>query len=444
MKNARLGFAWVLVVLLMAISVSTADVSAAEARRPNIILILADDYGIPGVGCYGGIYKTPHLDALAADGLRFTHAYSMPLCAPTRGVVLSGRYPFRNGVRDNGGGGNYKPTDSPSIAAMLKSAGYATAVAGKWRQLSYLKTPDDARAWGFDEFMIWDVSVNPKGERYWDPAYNHNGKPVDAGDKYGPDLLHDFVVDFIERHRDEPFFVYYPTPLVHSPLLHTPDSGKQGGNRYADNVAYLDKLVGKLATELDRLKLRENTMLVFVGDNGSTGDANNKIDGKVIDGAKGSMLEGGSRVPLIVHWKGTTPQGKVIDDPVDVSDFYATFAEAAGAKLPADVKFDGHSFAPQLRGETGTPRSTAFVQLGDQWFVRSKSWKLDQAGTLYSMKNAPYEQIAVAADSQDPAAAAARQELQAALDEVGPSAAKSKAGDAKPKKKGRRAAKPAP
>lgn len=424
---------------VLAAVVFAAPSVAAEARKPNIILIFSDDYGTPGVGCYGGVYKTPNLDALAAGGMRFTHCYSMPLCGPSRGVTMSGRYPFRNGVLDNGSGNNYKPSDSPTIAKTLKSAGYATAVAGKWRQLSYFETVDDARAWGFDEFMVWGSGPS-KGERYWDVDYNHNGTPVGGAGKYGPDLLHDFVVDFIHRHRDEPFFVYYPTPLIHSPILRTPDSQtgdkKKGGDLYTDNVAYLDKLVGKLIAELDKSGLRENTLVVFTGDNGSTGGGSFTVDGKTIDGKKGTLLEGGSNVPLIFNWPGTAPAGKVLDQPVDFSDFYATFAEVAGAKLPEGVKFDGRSLAPQLRGEAGNPRDWAFVQLGSQWYARSRDWKLDQAGTLFSMKNAPYEQVPVAADAQDAEAAAARKQLQATLEELNPAAGKQSAkGGGKLKKK---------
>ena len=267
---------------------------------------------------------------------------------------MSGRYPFRSGVLTNGSGQAYAPQNSPSIAKTLQAAGYATAVAGKWRQLQHFATRDDAKAWGFDEFMIWGLG---KGERYWEPDYNYNGQPVDsAGGKYGPDLLHEFAVDFIRRHKDGPFFLYYPTPLVHSPILHTPDRREREakGNRYAENVAYLDKLVGKLAAELDTLGLRKNTLIVFTGDNGSVGQG--EVAGRAVAGAKGSMLEGGSRVPLIVNWPGVTPAGKVLDDLTDFSDFYATFADLAGAKLPDGVQFDGHSFAPQIRGEKGEPR----------------------------------------------------------------------------------------
>ncbi len=439
------------VLALWAVCFVASSAHAAEARKPNIILIFADDYGLPGVGCYGGAYKTPHLDALAAGGQRYTHCYSMPLCGPSRATVLSGRYTFRNGVLTNQFGDAYKPTDSPSIAVALKSAGYATAVAGKWGQLSYMNGPEDARAWGFDEALVWNPGGdNEKGSRYWDPVYFRDGKQIDGAGKYGPDLLHDFTVDFIKRHRDDPFFIYYPTPLIHGPILHTPDSKNQtdekknkfAGDHYADNVAYLDKLVGKLTAELDALKLRENTLIVFTGDNGSTGAGPFTVDGKTVSGKKGTMLEGGSRVPLIVNWQGTTPAGKVVDDLVDFTDFYATFVDLAGGKLPEGTKFDSHSFAARVRGETGTPRSSVFVQLGAQWYARSKDWKLDQSGQLFSMKNAPFEQIEVAADANDPAAEKARGELKAALDELNPAGGKTggRPGGKKVKKKKAKAA----
>jgi arylsulfatase A-like enzyme len=407
----------------------------AAPERPNIILIFSDDYGIPGVGCYGGKYATPNLDALAAGGIRFKHCFSMPLCGPSRGVTMSGRYPFRTGVLTNGSGQAYQPQNSPSIAKTLKAAGYATAVAGKWRQLQYFSTPEDAAAWGFDEFIVWGLL---KGERYWQPDYNLNGKPIgDAAGKYGPDILHDFVVDFIRRHKDGPFFVYYPTPLVHSPILETPDTkdnAKDGkGNLYAANVAYLDKLVGKLAAELDTLGLRKNTLIVFTGDNGSVGAST--IDGKAVSGAKGSMLEGGSRVPLIASWPGVTPGGKVLDDLVDFTDFYATFADLAGAKAPEGITLDGHSFAPQLRGEKGQPRESVFVQLGNEWYARDLGWKLNQAGELFSMKDAPFTQPLVPADSTDAEAQAARKKLQAAIDKLDPRGGKAaKPGEGKGKK----------
>jgi len=398
--------------------------TAQQDKKPNIIFILADDFGIGGLACYGSDrFKTPNLDVLAQTGVRFEHCFSMPLCAPSRAVCMTGRYPFRTGVVNNGSGAQAHPDKEMCIAKVLKYAGYATAVAGKWRQLSYFTTKQDAQRWGFDEFLIWGVDGS-KGERYWDPVYNKNGQLLsDTKGKYGPNLLHEFIVDFIRRHKDQPFFVYYPTPLIHAPILRTPDSPAKGADHYADNIAYLDKLVGKLVAELDSMNLREKTLIVFTGDNGCTPQASGTkgsrsggtLHGKAIDGAKGDMKEGGSRVPLIVNWKGTTPAGLASKDLVDFSDFFPTFAELAGAKLPQGLIIDGQSFAPQLQGQTGKPRQWVFVQLDQKWYVRDARWKLNERGELFDMKDAPFEEILVQPDTAEPAAQAARTKLQAAL-----------------------------
>jgi arylsulfatase A-like enzyme len=431
---------------------------APKASKPNIIFILSDDYGIPGVGCYGGAYKTPNLDALAAGGVRFEQCFSAPLCGPSRALCMFGRYAFRTGVLGNGDGAAATPQSEVCIAKTLKQAGYATAMAGKWSQLAYLETAEDGRAWGFDEFLRWSRS---EGERYWNPALNKNGQDLPVKeDSYAPDMQNEFIIDFIRRHRDGPFFVYYPTPLIHGPILATPDSkegprtkakgGGKGKDRerptdqdplYADNIAYLDKLVGQLVAALDEMKLREKTLIVFTGDNGSVPVGT--VHGRPIDGRKGTMLEGGSRVALICNWKGVTPPGRVVNDLVDFSDFYATFTELGGAKLPEGLEFDGRSFAPQLRGEKGNPRDWAYVQLGANWYVRNDRWKLTQSGELFDMSDAPHVQKPVAADAQTAEAKAARESLQKALDELNPAGGKTKAGkkasgEPKPKKKQRR------
>jgi len=324
---------------------------------------------------------------------------------------------------------------------MLKQAGYATAVAGKWRQLSYFTSREDGLAWGFDEFLIWGVdNAGEKDNRYWNPVYNHNGQPLaDTNGKYGPDLLHEFVVGFTRRHRDQPFFVYYPMPLIHRPIERTPDSppGRAGDKAlYPDTIVYLDKLVGKLVAELDTLRLREKTLIVFAGDNGSVGQG--VVHGRVIDGHKGLLNEGGSRVPLIANWKGVTPRGKVLSDLVDFTDFFPTFVEVAGAKLPGGVTIDGHSFEPQLRGEKGNPRSWVYLQLGKDWYVRDAAWKLTRAGELFDMTDAPFKQKPIFADAVDASAKAARQRLQAALDQLNPDAGQSQSLQDKPARKAAR------
>jgi arylsulfatase A len=402
-----------------------ATLHAAEtpkpAAKPNIIYILADDFGLPDIGCYGSVYKTPNLDKLAAGGTRFEYCFAAPLCAPTRAMGMFGRYGFRTGVTDNGLGAAATPQSEVCIAKVLKSSGYATAVAGKWSDLEYLVTMEDARKWGFDEFMIWGERWEDDGgqtgrARYWGPDYNHNGKIL-SGDKksFGPDLLHKFVVDFIRLRKDQPFFVYYPTPLIHYKLQRTPDSVGDKPDLHADNIAYLDKLVGKLAAELDGLKLRERTLIVFVGDNGSTKGAHT-VHGRPIYGKKGELNEGGCRVPLIFNWPGTTPAGKVTKDLVSITDFFPTFTELAGGTLPAGVTIDGRSIAPQALGKPGQPGEWVYVQLRNDRYVRDARWKLTQAGGLFDMKDAPWREIPVPADTADSEAKAARSRLQSALD----------------------------
>jgi arylsulfatase A-like enzyme len=234
-------------------------------------------------------------------------------------------------------------------------------------------------------------------------------------------------LDFIQRHRDEPFFFYYASHLVHWPILRTPDSkpGTADLNAlYAENIAYPDKQLGQLLEALDRLKLRERTLVVFSGDNGTAGRFAATVAGRALSGSKGMMREGGARVPLIANWHGVTPEGQVVKDLVDFSDFYATFAEVAGVALPRGVVIDGHSFAPRLRGQPGKPREWAFVQLGSRWYVRSPGWKLNEKGDLFDMKDAPFVEKAVPSDGESPEAVVARRHLQAVLHSLNPAGGK--------------------
>lgn len=442
-------------LLLLLFTIACLHLRAADAppARPNIVFILADDIGLPGFSCTGGIYPTPNIDALAKGGTRFERCFAAPLCAPSRAMLMTGRYAFRTGVKDNGLGAQATPEKDGCVAQLMKQAGYATAVAGKWRQLSYFTTKEDGAKWGFDEFLVWGAGQPEEGEgggkkkkkgtdgaktkpdRYWNPDYNLNGAPLPNSEgKYGPDVLSDFVLDFIKRHQDGPFFVYYPTPLIHSPIMPTPDTkkGDKGKTKekgkgkgvpgldsvYADNITYLDKLVGKVVSQLEELHLREKTLIVFTGDNGSVPIGT--VDGRPVDGKKHDVTEGGSRVPLIANWPGVTPAGVVLKDLVDFSDMLPTFAELGGATLPANRKIDGHSYAPQLRGGTGTPREWAYVQLSEKRYVRSDKWKLTGDGELFDMSDAPWRQIPVEKNSDNAEAKAAREKLQAALDGLKP------------------------
>jgi len=392
---------------------------AASPAKPNIIFILSDDVGMGNIGCYGGAFKTPNIDALAAGGTRFEHCFANPLCGPSRATCLTGRYIFRTNMLTNGYG-NAMHRDEIMVPKVLKPAGYVTAAVGKWSQLPL--QPSD---WGFDEYLRFNGSG-----KYWasqEKKYTENGKEIELGDRYLPDVMHEFLIDFITRHKDQPFYVHYAMSHMHNKMMGTPDTTTgRSGDLYAENNAYMDKLVGRLVADLDKLHLREKTLLIFTGDNGTArnGAAEATVEDKAISGKKGDLLEGGSLVPLIFNWPGVTPAGKVLKDLTDFTDFLPTFAELAGAKLPEGVTIDGHSCAPQIKGEKGSPREWIYMQLGQQWYARDAGWKLTGEGALFDMSGAPFVEKAVANDSTDEAAKSARVRLQAVLDQLNPGGGK--------------------
>ena len=390
-----------------------------KTKKPNIIFILADDLGIGNISCYGSDqFKTPNIDKLASTGMRFTHGYTAPLCGPSRALILTGRQPFRTGTTNQDRVGKLEPSKEICLPSVLKTAGYTSLMVGKWSQFPL--QPSD---FGFDQYMRFQASG-----KYWNtqPAnksYTKNGEIVPLLDgEYLPDLMHNQVVDFISKNKNKPFFAYYSMSHIHGEILPTPDSKPDSKDLYTDNINYMDKLVGKLVKALDSLKMRQNTIIVFVGDNGTAAEGASRatVQGKKLSGKKGDMLECGSLVPWIVNWKGGGQSGKVINDLVDATDWMPTFAALTGAKLPENVILDGKSFAPQLKGEKGTPREWIFMELGNQWYVREEKWKLNRANELFDMRNAPFEEILIPADSKDEIAMSARQRLSAVLKSINP------------------------
>jgi arylsulfatase A len=390
-----------------------------KTKKPNIIFILADDLGIGNISCYGSDqFKTPNIDKLASTGMRFTHGYTAPLCGPSRALILTGRQPFRTGTTNQDRVGKLEPSKEICLPSVLKTAGYTSLMVGKWSQFPL--QPSD---FGFDQYMRFQASG-----KYWNtqPAnksYTKNGEIVPLLDgEYLPDLMHNQVVDFISKNKNKPFFAYYSMSHIHGEILPTPDSKPDSKDLYTDNINYMDKLVGKLVKALDSLKMRQNTIIVFMGDNGTAAEGASRatVQGKKLSGKKGDMLECGSLVPWIVNWKGGGQSGKVIDDLVDATDWMPTFAALTGAKLPENVILDGKSFAPQLKGEKGTPREWIFMELGNQWYVREEKWKLNRANELFDMRNAPFEEILIPADSKDEIAMSARQRLSAVLKSINP------------------------
>lgn len=408
-----------LLALAAALAPFSAPAAAPVPARPNVIFILGDDVGIGDIGASGSDrFKTPKIDALARGGTNFTHGYAEPLCGPSRACILTGRYVFRTGATNQDATGRFRPQDEIMLPVVLKAAGYITSSIGKWGQL-----PLGPADFGFDDYLKFQGSgiywnTQDKGK-----TYERNGQKLPLPDhRYMPDVMHDHLVQFLEAHRRQPFYIYYSMSHVHAEILPTPDSAPRSQDLYADNIAYMDKLVGKLVAELERLQLRDNTLLIYFGDNG-TATAHieqSTIQGRRLNGSKGDVLEGGCRVPLIANWPGVVPAGKVSDDLIDSTDFFPTFAELAGAALPAHRVLDGRSFLPQLRGEPGTPREWVFIELARKWYAADRQWKLNERGELFDLSDAPWTEKPVAADSRDPAAVAARKKLQAALDQLNP------------------------
>jgi arylsulfatase A len=400
----------------------------ASPARPNIVFILADDLGIGNLSCYGSDnYKSPHIDKLATTGTRFTQSFTGALCGPSRALIMTGRYAFRNGS-SNQDACMVMPNSELQLGRVFKSAGYATSFIGKWGQL-----PGDPDAAGFDDYLRFKGSGV-----YWNKpdarpeAYRVNGKELKLGTKeYMPDLMHSRVATFLRANQTKPFFLYYSMVHVHGDIQPTPDSAPDSKDLFGDNIRYMDKLVGKLVAELEALKLRDNTLIIFMGDNG-TGkgqNARSTIGGRNLSGMKGSMLECGGLVPTIANWPGKVPSGKVSADLIDSTDWLPTFAELSGGRLPAKTIFDGRSLARQLLGQSGTKREWIYNQLAAMWYVREAGWKLNEKGELYDMSGAPFTETLVPSSADTETSKAARARLTAVLAKLNPAGGIPDSGD---------------
>lgn len=406
-------------------------------EKPNVIVIMADDIGFECYSHKGSeFYSTPHIDRLAATGAEFTQAYSQPICTPSRVRIMTGRYNFRNYTRF----GELDLTQ-PTFATIVQQNGYATAVAGKW-QLSTGDLDGPYKA-GFDEYCLWHFSTSHgtkemkarlpeqfknKGSRYQSPTLFENGQRVpNTTDKYGPDLVSGFICDFIERKKNEPFFVYYPMILTHSPFDPTPDSidwknkdkTRKPIEHFREMVNYMDKMVGKIVSKLDKTGLRNETLIIVTGDNGTNRDLTSPFPTRgMIQGGKGTMQDAGNRVAFVANWPGTIKPGTIVDTPIGFADVLPTVAEATGSTAPANT--DGQSFLPFVKGDTSNARGWMFQSYSKggkapyRCFVRDANWKLYADGTLFNVPNDWLEKSPVTG----PEGEAQRKRLQPILDEI--------------------------
>lgn len=418
MKKAH--YLAILLLFTAIIGVSAQNKKAKQSdTKPNIIFILADDLGIGDVSCYGSDNnKTPIIDQLAKSGMKFTHAYTAPLCGPSRSRILTGRYAFRTGAVNQDRVAEIKPENEVLIPTVLKSAGYTSAMVGKWSQFGL--TPKD---FGFDDYITFQGSgIYWSKEKKKAATYTENGETKVLNENvYMPDLMHEHLVKFLDDNKKKPFFLYYSMVHVHALIQRTPDS-KPGSDLYADNTAYMDKLVGKLLATLESMKLRENTLIVFMGDNGTANAYADRssIQGKALSGKKGTLLECGSLVPTIASWPAVIKSGQVNADLIDSSDLLPTFAAVSGAQLPTKNVLDGRSFLPQLQGKKGNSKEYIYMELGNKWYVRNAKWKLNRQGELFDMSNAPFEEKLVVDYANNVEASRAYARLQTVLKELAP------------------------
>lgn len=344
---------------ILAGSLAAAATVQAAPKQPNIIFVLIDDLGKEWLSCYGGEgIKTPNIDKLAKGGIRFENAYSMPQCTPSRVCLMTGQYPYKNGWINHWdaprwGTGYFDWKHNPSVARMMKSAGYTTAVAGKWQLNDFRVQPDAMVKHGFDDYCMWTGAESSKeknhtkksDKRYWNP-YIHTkaGSKVYKG-AFGPDVYNQFVLDFITKNKQKPFFIYYPMALTHLPYTTTPleKKVKSSKDKHKAMVHYTDHLLGKLTSHLDTLGIRDNTIIIWTCDNGTAHSISNMRNGRKVVGGKTKTTENGVNTPFIVNCPGLVPAGRISKALVDFTDMYKTFADFAGAPLEKGYEFDGHS-----------------------------------------------------------------------------------------------------
>ncbi len=423
MKHSESNLASVIVLLAGLCVLLLATAQSVSAAPPNVILIVADDLGYGDVSFQGSTQiKTPHLDALAASGVRFTQGYvSAPVCSPSRAGMLTGRnqvrFGYDNNLDDNTPG--FDPefaglnVKEKTIADRLKAAGYTTGLIGKWHLGSRLQFHPLKR--GFDEF--WGFIGG--GHNYFPTKKDGKPEPLiqcnfktTAPITYLTDDMGSEAVDFIQRHRVQPFFLYLAFNAPHAPMQATQDDlekfafiADKNRRTYCAMVYRLDVNIGRVVEALAKAGLTTNTIIAFVSDNGGPVDQNGSLNAP-LNGQKGILLEGGMRVPFLMSWPGTLSSGMVFTNPVTTLDFTPTFLAAAGKPVEKKDDFDGVNLLPYLRGENpAPPHDTLLWRFTISAAIREGDWKLirlpDRFPTLFNVATDPSEEHDLASANLD-------------------------------------------
>jgi len=373
----------------------SSQVQSSVNDRPNIILILADDQGYSDLSCYGHpILETPHIDQLAAEGIKFTNCYAAaPNCSPARAGLLTGRVPSRTGIYDwvPSGGPMHLPVTEITIATLLQKAGYATCQVGKWHLSKWVNSsknpkmqrplPDDH---GFDHWF--GVDNNAKPNHHNPINYFRNGVPLGKLEGYACHLVVEEGIKWIDSlKKNKPFFLYVPFNEPHTPLGSPPELKKYYQSKTKDvkkaeyyaNVANIDLAVGKLMRALDDRGLRDNTLVIYSSDNGPARGDNGVYKGVTLRGRKSSLYEGGIREPGIVRWPKVIAKGQTITNPVHAVDVLPTLCEVVGILPPQDRILDGCSWLPLLKNQKfqrGKPLFWYFYKSSPCAVLRSGDW----------------------------------------------------------------------
>lgn len=394
-------------ILIETAAGTAAALAAAEARKPNMVLIIADDLGYGDLSCYGGAAaaRTPHLDALAGSGILFTDAYaSAPVCGPSRAGLITGRYQNRFGFEFNGS--NELPKDQITMADELHRAGYATGIIGKWHLGSDSGNHPLDR--GFDEFYGRLEGMFPYlPQEAGESIRLMRQREMVEDDRYATDAFSEEAVGFIKRHREGPFFLIVSYNAVHYPMQAPPryldrsqaspvtDSAKGSRRRiYEAMTTALDDGIGSILRTLRDENLNAQTLVVFMSDNGGPTPETTSSNG-MLRGFKKDLWEGGIRVPMIASWPGVIEAGKVGREAITALDWFPTFRDLAGTPRDEKAKLDGVSLVSHLRHQTPLPDRTLFWRFGKQWAVRQGPWKYlrfqDEPARLYDLMNDPSE-----------------------------------------------------
>ena len=390
-----------------------------KRRRPNVVLILTDDQGYGDLGIHGNnAIRTPNMDRLGREGVQFTRFHVSPVCSPTRSSLLTGRYNYRTGIVDTFRGRSLMHPEEVTLAEILCTAGYRTGIFGKWHLGD--NYPMRAMDQGFEEALVIrggglsQPSDYPESTGYFDPILNHNGTPRRFRG-YCSDIYTNEALQFMERNRSRPFFLYLATNAPHSPLeiadSYVEPYRKAGLNETLAKtygmITNMDDNIGRVLSKLQELGLEQNTMVLFLTDNGPQQP---RFNGNM-RGTKGTVYEGGIRVPFFIRWPAAVQPGTMVDRLAAHIDVTPTLAELCGATLPKGRKIDGRSLAPLLlqKGPVEWPDRTLFFQWhrGDEpelfrdCAARNQRWKLVNGKELYDLETDPAESRDVSA--QNPA-----------------------------------------